>query len=157
MVHQYFCLENPMDRGAWQAIVHGGHKSVRHDWTITLSHFFTFHHDWYAWFYFCHIGVLFNVHFYLLSLIFWLIDIFAFHLLIWSPITEFSPFCFWNQIPPFLLYCVSQIPNNSSNMIYCVPSKMLYLLPILFSHRICRKLPPLPLLPPYPFDKDLHH
>ena len=20
---QYFCLENPMDRGAWQAIVHG--------------------------------------------------------------------------------------------------------------------------------------
>ena len=29
--HQYFCLENPMDRGAWQAIVHGGHKSVRHD------------------------------------------------------------------------------------------------------------------------------
>ena len=23
---QYSCLENPMDRGAWQAIVHGGHK-----------------------------------------------------------------------------------------------------------------------------------
>ena len=21
------CLENPMDRGAWQATVHGGHKS----------------------------------------------------------------------------------------------------------------------------------
>ena len=21
--HQYSCLENPMDRGAWQAIVHG--------------------------------------------------------------------------------------------------------------------------------------
>ena len=21
--HQYYCLENPMDRGAWQAIVHG--------------------------------------------------------------------------------------------------------------------------------------
>ena len=24
---QYFCLENPMDRGAWQAIVHGVTKS----------------------------------------------------------------------------------------------------------------------------------
>ena len=24
---QYFCLENPMDRGSWQAIVHGGAKS----------------------------------------------------------------------------------------------------------------------------------
>ena len=23
---QYACLENPMDRGAWWAIVHGGHK-----------------------------------------------------------------------------------------------------------------------------------
>ena len=23
---QYSCLENPMDRGAWQATVHGGHK-----------------------------------------------------------------------------------------------------------------------------------
>ena len=23
---QYYCLENPMDRGAWQATVHGGHK-----------------------------------------------------------------------------------------------------------------------------------
>ena len=22
-LHQYFCLENPMDRGAWQAEVHG--------------------------------------------------------------------------------------------------------------------------------------
>ena len=65
--------------------------------------------------------------------------------------------CFWNQIPPFLLYCVNQIPTNSPSKIYCVPSKMLYLLPILCSHRTCRKLPPLPLLPPYPFDKDLHH
>ena len=26
---QYSCLENPMDRGAWQAIVHG----VAKDWT----------------------------------------------------------------------------------------------------------------------------
>ena len=24
---QYFCLENPMDRGAWQAAVHGVTKS----------------------------------------------------------------------------------------------------------------------------------
>ena len=23
---QYFCLENPMDREAWQATVHGDHK-----------------------------------------------------------------------------------------------------------------------------------
>ena len=28
---QYSCLENPMDRGAWQATVHGGHKRVGHD------------------------------------------------------------------------------------------------------------------------------
>ena len=28
---QYFCLGNPMDRGAWQATVHRGHKRVRHD------------------------------------------------------------------------------------------------------------------------------
>ena len=27
---QYSYLENPMDRGAWRAIVHGGHR-VRHD------------------------------------------------------------------------------------------------------------------------------
>ena len=26
--HQYSCLENPMDRGAWQATVHGGHKKL---------------------------------------------------------------------------------------------------------------------------------
>ena len=26
---QCSCLENPMDRGAWQATVHGGHK----EWT----------------------------------------------------------------------------------------------------------------------------
>ena len=28
---QYSCLGNPMDRGAWQATVHGGHQRVRHD------------------------------------------------------------------------------------------------------------------------------
>ena len=27
---QYSCLENPMERGAWRATVHGGHR-VRHD------------------------------------------------------------------------------------------------------------------------------
>ena len=27
---QYSCLENPMDRGAWQATVHGSHR-VGHD------------------------------------------------------------------------------------------------------------------------------
>ena len=25
---QYSCLENSMDRGAWQATVHGGHKEL---------------------------------------------------------------------------------------------------------------------------------
>ena len=25
---QYSCLENPMDRGAWWATVHGGHKEL---------------------------------------------------------------------------------------------------------------------------------
>ena len=28
---QYSFLENPMDRGAWWATVHGGHKRVGHD------------------------------------------------------------------------------------------------------------------------------
>ena len=28
---QYSCLGNPMDRGAWQAIVHGVAESVRQD------------------------------------------------------------------------------------------------------------------------------
>ena len=28
---QYSCLENPMNRGAWQATVHGGFKRLRHD------------------------------------------------------------------------------------------------------------------------------
>ena len=33
---QSSCLGNPMDRGAWQAAVHGGHKRVRHD--LKLNH-----------------------------------------------------------------------------------------------------------------------
>ena len=28
---QYSCLKNPMDRGTWQAIVHGVTKRVGHD------------------------------------------------------------------------------------------------------------------------------
>ena len=34
---QYSCLENPMDRGAWQAIIHKVSQSVRHDWS-ELAH-----------------------------------------------------------------------------------------------------------------------
>ena len=33
---QYSCLENPMDRGAWQATVHGVAR-VRHDLATTPS------------------------------------------------------------------------------------------------------------------------
>ena len=36
---QYFCLENPMDRGAWWAAVHGVAKS----WTRLSDFTFTFH------------------------------------------------------------------------------------------------------------------
>ena len=39
---QYFCLENPMDGGAWWAAVHGVAR-VRHDWATSLS-LFTFMH-----------------------------------------------------------------------------------------------------------------
>ena len=31
---QYSCLENPMDRGAWCATVHGGHKRVEYNLAI---------------------------------------------------------------------------------------------------------------------------
>ena len=37
--HQYSCLENPMDGGAWQAAVHGVAKS----WTRLSDFTFTFH------------------------------------------------------------------------------------------------------------------
>ena len=33
---QYSCLENTMDRGAWQAIVHSGHKKL--DTTEVTQH-----------------------------------------------------------------------------------------------------------------------
>ena len=39
---QYFCLENPMDRGAWWAAVHGVTR-VGHDWATSLS-LFTYMH-----------------------------------------------------------------------------------------------------------------
>ena len=37
---QYFCLENPMDRGAWEAIVHGVAKSRTQlrDFTYLLTY-----------------------------------------------------------------------------------------------------------------------
>ena len=37
---QYYCLENPMDRGAWQATVHGVTKSRTRlsDFTFTFGH-----------------------------------------------------------------------------------------------------------------------
>ena len=31
---QYSCLENSMDRGAWWATVHGGHKKVDTTWQL---------------------------------------------------------------------------------------------------------------------------
>ena len=39
---QYFCLEGPVDGGAWQAAVHGVAR-VGHDWATSLS-LFTFMH-----------------------------------------------------------------------------------------------------------------
>ena len=37
---QYSCLKNFMDRGAWQAIVHGVTR-VRHDWVMEHKHTYT--------------------------------------------------------------------------------------------------------------------
>ena len=34
---QYFCLKNPMDRGAWQATIHGGHKELDTAERLTLK------------------------------------------------------------------------------------------------------------------------
>ena len=36
---QYFCLANPMDRGAWWAAVHGVAR-VGHDFTFTFTFYF---------------------------------------------------------------------------------------------------------------------
>ena len=35
---QYSCLENPMDRGAWQATVHGVAQSCRYRWLYQSEH-----------------------------------------------------------------------------------------------------------------------
>ena len=47
---QYSCLENPMDGGAWQAIVHGVSKSRTglSDFTFTFFSFFTTSATWEA-------------------------------------------------------------------------------------------------------------
>ena len=34
---KYSCLENPIDRGAWQVIVHESHR-VRHNWSDLYTH-----------------------------------------------------------------------------------------------------------------------
>ena len=36
---QYSCLGHPMDSGAWQAVVHAGHKSSDANERLTLSPF----------------------------------------------------------------------------------------------------------------------
>ena len=43
---QYSCLENPMDRGAWRATVHGAAKSQTQlsDFTHSLTHLLLLHH-----------------------------------------------------------------------------------------------------------------
>ena len=38
--HQYSCLGNPMDRGAWWATVHGGRKRTGHDLVTKQQHVF---------------------------------------------------------------------------------------------------------------------
>ena len=40
---QYSYLENPMDRGAWWATVHGGHKESNKDNTLEASIFFIYY------------------------------------------------------------------------------------------------------------------
>ena len=37
---QYSCLENPMDRGAWRATVHGGHKELDTNECLSIHSFF---------------------------------------------------------------------------------------------------------------------
>ena len=44
---QYCCLENPMDRGAWLAAVHGLQR-VGHDWATSLS-LREHHYDYILW------------------------------------------------------------------------------------------------------------
>ena len=42
---QYSCLENPMDRGDWQVIVHGGLKSQTQLSDSVLYSFYDIHHN----------------------------------------------------------------------------------------------------------------
>ena len=39
---QYSCLENSMDRGAWEATIHGVTKELDATEPLTLSHLFSF-------------------------------------------------------------------------------------------------------------------
>ena len=48
---QCSCLKNPMNRGAWQATVHGGHR-VGHDWS-DLACIHTLHCHYYFKYLFC--------------------------------------------------------------------------------------------------------
>ena len=48
---QFSCLKNPMNRGAWQATVHGGHR-VGHDWS-DLACIHTLHCHYYFKYLFC--------------------------------------------------------------------------------------------------------
>ena len=42
---QYSCLENPVDRGAWWAVVHGGHKELGMTEELNTSHSYCSHSD----------------------------------------------------------------------------------------------------------------
>ena len=60
---QYSYLENPMDRGTWQATVHGVAKS----WTRLSNFIFTFHFHFHtlvcvSFFFFSFIKLLFHLH-----------------------------------------------------------------------------------------------
>ena len=43
---QYSCLGKPMDRGAWRATVHGGHRRVRHDLVTKQQYYLSSSLDW---------------------------------------------------------------------------------------------------------------
>ena len=45
--HQYTCLENPMDGGAWQATVHGVAKSLT--WPSDITFFLSLHFGLFCW------------------------------------------------------------------------------------------------------------
>ena len=40
---QYSCLGNPMDRGAWRAAVHGGHRELDTTWQLN-------HHNYHSYY-----------------------------------------------------------------------------------------------------------